>query len=173
MYRSTISDEQNQDDSINEEKIQLRSRALSETSTLPKGMYPTTDKLLCRLLDDDAEFPIRSRTTLWRWMKKLGFEYKRTSTISNSIGLRWAGIKASTRDNNTSFRLSDVQRLASKWIAAVDASTAQSYFAHAYQHELVFKQADAIAEEVDDDEEEEEEDEAQITADETEDEIDA
>ncbi|CAF5177888.1 unnamed protein product, partial [Rotaria sp. Silwood1] len=37
---------------------------------------------------------------------------------------------------------------------------------------LVFKQADAIAEEVDDDEEEEE-DEAQITADETEDEIDA
>ncbi|CAF3853443.1 unnamed protein product [Rotaria sp. Silwood1] len=138
-------------------------------------MYPTTDKLLCRLLDDDAEFPIKSRTTLWRWMKKLGFEYKRTSTISNSIGFRWAGIKASTRDNNTSFRLSDVQRLASKWIAAVDASTAQSYFAHAYQHELVFKQADAIAEEVENQliDEEEEEDEAQITADETEDEIDA
>ncbi|CAF3866100.1 unnamed protein product, partial [Rotaria sp. Silwood1] len=142
---------------------------------LTEKMYPTTDKLLCRLLDDDAEFPIRSRTTLWRWMKKLGFEYKRTSTISNSIGFRWAGIKASTRDNNTSFRLSDVQRLASKWIAAVDASTAQSYFAHAYQHELVFKQADAIAEEVENQliDEEEEEDEAQITADETEDEIDA
>jgi hypothetical protein len=45
-------------------------------------MYPTSDKLLYRLLDDDGDFPIKSKTTLWRWMKKLGFEYKRTSTIS-------------------------------------------------------------------------------------------
>jgi hypothetical protein len=57
-------------------------------------------------------------------------------------------MKTYIRDNNTSFRLSDVERLAAEWIAATDASTAQSYIAHAYQHELVFKQADAFAEEV-------------------------
>jgi hypothetical protein len=45
-------------------------------------MYPTSAKLLSRLLADDATFPIHSKTTLWRWMKRIGFEYKRTSKIS-------------------------------------------------------------------------------------------
>ncbi|CAF0826258.1 unnamed protein product [Didymodactylos carnosus] len=68
----------------------------------------------------------------------------------NSIELGWAGMKAYIRDNNTNFCLPDVERLASEWIAAVDEATAQSYIAHAHQHELVFKQTDAFAEEVED-----------------------
>jgi hypothetical protein len=89
----------------------------------------------------------------------------------NPIELAWAGTKTYVRDNKTNFRLSDVERLAAEWIAVLDSSTAQSYFAHVHQHKLVFKQADAFAEEVenqliDDD------DEAQITSDETDDEID-
>jgi hypothetical protein len=48
---------------------------------LSEKMYPTSSKLLSRLLQEDDTFPIQSRTTLWRWMKKIGFEYKRTSKI--------------------------------------------------------------------------------------------
>ena len=44
-------------------------------------------------------------------------------------------MKIYVRDNNTTFRLSDVERLASKWIAALDPATAQSYFSHAEQIE--------------------------------------
>ena len=45
-------------------------------------IYPTPAKLLSRLLEDDNSFPIQSRTAFWRWMKKIGFQYKRTSKIS-------------------------------------------------------------------------------------------
>jgi hypothetical protein len=38
MYVSTMNDEQSQNDNMNESKVQLRTRALSETSTLPKGV---------------------------------------------------------------------------------------------------------------------------------------
>ncbi len=82
-------------------------------------------------------------------------------------------MKAYVRDNNTRFRLSDVERLASEWIAAIDSSTAQGYFTHAYQHELIFKQADAFAEEVENQLVDDDDEECDITADETEDEIDA
>lgn len=57
-------------------------------------------------------------------------------------------MKAYVRDNNTSFRLSDIERLASEWIAAVDPPTAKSYFSHVLEHEIMFKQADAHAEEL-------------------------
>ncbi|CAF4829557.1 unnamed protein product, partial [Rotaria sp. Silwood2] len=30
---------------------------------------------------EDADFPVLSKTTLWRWMRKLGFVYKRTSKV--------------------------------------------------------------------------------------------
>jgi hypothetical protein len=49
--------------------------------TLAERIYPTTEKVLSRILSDDPSFPIRSTTSLWRWMKKLGFSYKRTSKI--------------------------------------------------------------------------------------------
>ena len=45
-------------------------------------MYPTIEKLLRNLQENDSTFPIQSKTSLWRWMKRLGFEYKRTSTIT-------------------------------------------------------------------------------------------
>jgi len=48
---------------------------------LSEKMYPTTAKLLRNLQENDATFPILSKTNLWRWMKQLGFEYKRTSKI--------------------------------------------------------------------------------------------
>lgn len=49
---------------------------------LGEKVYPTTTKLLRNLQEYDANFPISSETSLWRWMKKLGFEYKRTSKVS-------------------------------------------------------------------------------------------
>jgi hypothetical protein len=49
--------------------------------TLAERIYPTTEKVLNRILADDPNFPIRSKTSLWRWMKKLGFTYRRTSKI--------------------------------------------------------------------------------------------
>lgn len=57
-------------------------------------------------------------------------------------------MKSYIRQNNTSFRLSDVERLASEWMAALDSTTAQSYIEHAQKYELVFRQADAFAEEL-------------------------
>jgi hypothetical protein len=48
---------------------------------LAERIYPTTDKVLVRLLTEDANFPIQTRTLLWQWMRKLGFEYKRTSKV--------------------------------------------------------------------------------------------
>jgi hypothetical protein len=49
--------------------------------TPAERIYPTVGKVLARILDDDDEFPIRSSTSLWRWMKKLGFVYKRTTNV--------------------------------------------------------------------------------------------
>ena len=89
----------------------------------------------------------------------------------NPIELAWAGMKTYIPENTTYFRLSDVEQLASEWMAALGSSTTQSYFSHAQQHEEIFKQADAYAEEVeeqllDDDEE------ASLSAGDTDDEID-
>ncbi|CAF2098838.1 unnamed protein product [Rotaria magnacalcarata] len=49
--------------------------------TLAERIYPTTEKVLNRILANDPNFSIRSTTSLWRWMKKLGFTYKRTSKV--------------------------------------------------------------------------------------------
>lgn len=37
--------------------------------------------MLDYLLAEDADFPVRSKTILWQWMRKLGFVYKRTSKV--------------------------------------------------------------------------------------------
>lgn len=66
----------------------------------------------------------------------------------NPIELAWAGMKAYIRENNTSFRLSDVERLASEWMSALDPATATSYIARARQHELVFRRADEYVERI-------------------------
>ncbi|CAF3822537.1 unnamed protein product, partial [Rotaria sp. Silwood1] len=50
-------------------------------SLLAVRIYPTTSKILVRILAENADFPIQSTTSLWRWMKKLGFAYKRTSKV--------------------------------------------------------------------------------------------
>ena len=49
---------------------------------LSEKICPTSAKLLSRLLENDNSSPIQSRTTFWWWMKKIGFQYKRTSKIS-------------------------------------------------------------------------------------------
>jgi len=37
--------------------------------------------VLNHILAEDVDFPVRSKTTLWRWMRKLGFVYKQTSKV--------------------------------------------------------------------------------------------
>ena len=76
------------------------------------------------------------------------------------------------RDHNTKFRLSDVERLASEWIAAVDPDTAQSYFSHAQEHELVYRKADAYAELIEEDLADDN-NESQLSGDETANKVDA
>jgi hypothetical protein len=48
---------------------------------LAEHIYPTTGKILVRILIKDADFPIRSTTSLWRWIRKIGFVYKRVSKV--------------------------------------------------------------------------------------------
>jgi hypothetical protein len=48
---------------------------------LAERIYPTINKVLIRIRAEDADFPIQSTTSLWRWMRKLGFVYKRTSKV--------------------------------------------------------------------------------------------
>ena len=68
--------------------------------------------------------------------------------------------------------MADVERLASEWIAALDPATAQSYFSHAEQHELIFRKADAYAEQIEEDLTDDDDDENELTAVETENEAD-
>ena len=75
------------------------------------------------------------------------------------------------RDHNTKSRLSDVERLASEWTAAVDPDTAQSYFSHAQEHKLVYRKADAYAELIED--LADDNNESQLSGDETANEVDA
>ncbi|CAF3405572.1 unnamed protein product [Rotaria sp. Silwood2] len=49
---------------------------------LASKQYPTTAKLLTRLLEDTPDFPIQSESTLLRHMHRLGFKYKATAKIS-------------------------------------------------------------------------------------------
>ena len=90
----------------------------------------------------------------------------------NPIELAWAGMKTYIRENNTYFRLSDVEQLASEWMAALGSSTAQSYFSHVQQHEEIFKQADAYAEEVGEQLFDDDDEEASLSDGDTDDEID-
>ena len=58
-------------------------------------IYPTTDKMLNRILMDNPDFPVRSTTSLWRWIKKLGFVYKRTSKVTVPLdGLSFMAARA-------------------------------------------------------------------------------
>ena len=58
-------------------------------------IYPTTDKALNRILMDNPDFPVRSKTSLWRWIKKLGFVYKRTSKVTVPLdGLSFMAARA-------------------------------------------------------------------------------
>jgi hypothetical protein len=49
---------------------------------LASKQYPTTAKLLTRLLEDVPDFPVQSERTLLRYMHQLGFKYKATSKIA-------------------------------------------------------------------------------------------
>ncbi len=50
-------------------------------SLLAEQFYPTINKMLTRIGAADIGFPIQSTTSLWRWMRKLGFVYKRTFKV--------------------------------------------------------------------------------------------
>ncbi|CAF1610418.1 unnamed protein product, partial [Didymodactylos carnosus] len=48
---------------------------------IQEKVYPTSEKLLKRLIERYEDFPIRSATTLRKKMRNLGFFYQRTSKI--------------------------------------------------------------------------------------------
>lgn len=48
---------------------------------LASKQYPTTAKLLIRVLEDMTNFPIQSESTLLRCMQRLDFKYTATSII--------------------------------------------------------------------------------------------
>ncbi|CAF1263022.1 unnamed protein product [Rotaria sordida] len=54
-------------------------------SLLASKKYPTTSKLLTRLLEDVPNFPIESETTLRRFMHRLSFKYKKSSKRSFTL----------------------------------------------------------------------------------------
>ena len=45
-------------------------------------IYPTTNKVLNQILMNDPDFPLRSKTSLWRWIKRCCFVYKRTTKVT-------------------------------------------------------------------------------------------
>ena len=90
----------------------------------------------------------------------------------NPIELAWRAMERYIRDHNTKFRLSDVERLAFEWVAAVDPDTAQRYFSHAQEHKLVERKADAYAELIEEDLADDN-NESQLSGDETANEVDA
>jgi transposase len=52
---------------------------------LSEKIYPTLDILLDRLLTCHTDFPVRSRTTLYRHMHRLGFSYKMTNKVKVAL----------------------------------------------------------------------------------------
>ncbi|CAF4186308.1 unnamed protein product [Rotaria sordida] len=50
-------------------------------SLLAERIYPIVAKVRIRIRTTDADFPVQSSTTLWRWMRKIGFKYQRTSKV--------------------------------------------------------------------------------------------
>ena len=52
---------------------------------LSQKTYPTTQILLDHLLALHPDFPIASRASLWRYMKKIGFRFKGTSKVKIAL----------------------------------------------------------------------------------------
>ncbi|CAF4559721.1 unnamed protein product [Didymodactylos carnosus] len=56
--------------------------------------YPTVEKLFRRLSEKYEKFPVKSATSLWRVMKRLGFAHKKTSEIKVPLdALSFVGAK--------------------------------------------------------------------------------
>jgi len=53
---------------------------------LKDKMYPTVENLLLTLLNQNPEFPIKSKTSLRRKMKELGFRYRETTKAKVLMG---------------------------------------------------------------------------------------
>jgi len=53
---------------------------------LKDKMYPTVENLLLTLLNQNPEFPIKSKTSLRRKMKELGFRYRETKKAKVLMG---------------------------------------------------------------------------------------
>ncbi|CAF0959388.1 unnamed protein product [Didymodactylos carnosus] len=133
---------------------------------LEEKQYPTLEKLLARLLKTNEDFALKSVTSLWRVMKRLGFTHKRTSKadlcarafdvklvkipvrhcVLNPVEPGWAGLKHYIRENNTRFRLNDIHKFILEYLSAVGPELCQSYFRHARKAEESFKVADNYVE---------------------------
>ena len=52
---------------------------------LAERVYPTLDRMMNRLLGDFPDFPIKSKATLWKELKQMGFVYRKTSKIKTPL----------------------------------------------------------------------------------------
>lgn len=52
---------------------------------LSQRIYPTTQMLLDHLMSLNPDFPITSKTSLWRHMKKIGFRFNSTGRVSIAL----------------------------------------------------------------------------------------
>ena len=60
----------------------------------------------------------------------------------NPIELSWSGLKRYVRDNDTNFHLSDVRKLAERWMGSLDPSTLTSYHDHVQKIQNTYKTSD-------------------------------
>jgi hypothetical protein len=64
------------------------------------------------------------------------------------VELAWAGLKQYVRDNNVTFRFSDVQHQAQEWMLNLKTATVMAYLNHVYNIEEKFKKSDAFTEQL-------------------------
>ncbi|CAF1262526.1 unnamed protein product [Rotaria sordida] len=132
---------------------------------IQEKVYPTSEKLLKRLIERYEDFPIRSATELLQPVctncppkeymsdciaKKYAVEIIRLPKLHcslNPIELSWNNIKQFVRDQNTTFRQNDVEELIKQFMMAMDDKLASSYFHHVYKVEEMYRTADEIMEE--------------------------
>ncbi|CAF4650908.1 unnamed protein product [Rotaria sp. Silwood2] len=140
---------------------------------LAERVYPTLDRMMTRLLVDFPDFPIKipfidqySKSELLELSyayapekeyivdetaKQFDIEIIRLPVrhcILNPIEICWAELKKSVRDQNTTFKLKDVEKLIWNWLNNCDSTFISNCIDHVQVYEENFKKADQFIEQI-------------------------